>query len=446
MLELTEITVSNFKSLKSINLKISGFCALVGANSSGKTNILESLKFLKKIFSYSEPYLPYLDWWTFSNVVWKGNEKLPITFTLSFKKKVFKKLYSLKYEITLTGVGGKFDIPHEKISIDDVISLERNGEFYELKHDEKYVESKYDYFLQNIKKTWKKEQYSKYTKEKLINQKFKLPVGRIRPGLSSFSYSASYDRNQDFTIVSINLENSNVLIISPISERIIRTSNGKTRTEWSSLFPSILFEIGNFIQNITIIHSINQGKLREPTLVKGSTFLDEDAGNLINILHAKFMKELGFPKRISAGLFALFPNMTLKLELTNDGRVFLKVIENSFELNPPCISDGFFKVLTLLVAIESKPSIIAIDEIENSLHARALEYIIDELKNAGTNVIITTHSAIVVDIVQPDDLAIVDRDEKGTHLRYIKNPLKIRNKLSELGITQSDMWLYGELE
>ncbi len=40
------------------------------------------------------------------------------------------------------------------------------------------------------------------------------------------------------------------------------------------------------------------------------------------------------------------------------------------ELPAPGISDGFYKALTLLTALESEPSLLVVDEVENSLHAK----------------------------------------------------------------------------
>jgi predicted ATPase len=156
------------------------------------------------------------------------------------------------------------------------------------------------------------------------------------------------------------------------------------------------------------------------------------------------MEKLKFPDRIEAALSKLFPNTQIATSLTPQGEVFIKVYENGVELNPPCISDGFYKVLAILAAIELRPSLLAIDEIENSLHAKTLEYIIDELKSSGVTVVLTTHSPVVVDMVDLEDLLIVEKTAEGTRLTSVKEPEEVRKKLKELDITQSESWLYGE--
>ena len=132
--------------------------------------------------------------------------------------------------------------------------------------------------------------------------------------------------------------------------------------------------------------------------------------------------------------------------MTSDGRAFLKVYENGLELQPPGISDGFYKTLVIISAIESHPSLLLIDEVENSLFAKSLDYIIDELRSSGVTTIIATHSPVVVDMVEIEELFVAEKGDDGTTLSRIEKPSKVRAKLKELGLTPSDMWLYGRLQ
>ena len=165
-----------------------------------------------------------------------------------------------------------------------------------------------------------------------------------------------------------------------------------------------------------------------------------------NVLYNIYLKEDKIPTRIKNALAILFPNMNIRFELTPDSRLFMKVIEKNLELYPPMISDGLYKILAILTALDCEHSILVIDEIENSLHPEAIELIIDELKNNDKQVIITTHSPAVIDIVDPADLLIIERDNEGcSKARRIKNPQKLKQRLHELGITVSEGWLYGKL-
>ena len=124
----------------------------------------------------------------------------------------------------------------------------------------------------------------------------------------------------------------------------------------------------------------------------------------------------------------------------------MRVFEGDLLLDPPMISDGFHKVLAILTAVETGPSILAIDELENSLHLEAIERILDDLREAGCVVIATTHSPLVIDQVDPADIIFVDRDEEGATIMWrVKDPEALKRKLAEKGITLSEGWLYGRI-
>ena len=113
---------------------------------------------------------------------------------------------------------------------------------------------------------------------------------------------------------------------------------------------------------------------------------------------------------------------------------------------PWSLPEGFYKVLAILTALELKPSLLIIDEIENSLHPETLETIIDEIKDSGIQTILTTHSPAVVDIVEPEDLVLVERGEEGESVvRRVEDPEEVKAHLREIGITLSERWLYGKL-
>ena len=71
--------------------------------------------------------------------------------------------------------------------------------------------------------------------------------------------------------------------------------------------------------------------------------------------------------------------------------------------------------------------------------------LLDELKSSDTTVIVTTHSPVVVDMTEPEDLVIVEKIAGETKFRRIENPEEIKKKLREAGITFSEGWLYGEI-
>ena len=166
--------------------------------------------------------------------------------------------------------------------------------------------------------------------------------------------------------------------------------------------------------------------------------MNERATNLPSVLLSLLGRHGSWPERISRALEELFPGSSISVE-TKYNHAFLIVRENDMILPPPNIPDGLIKLITLMTAIELNPTILLIDELENSMHARMLEYVIDELNTLDIPVLIATHSPVVVDLVGPEKVIIVDkRPVTRTVIEKIEDPEKLSKKLKELGVALSD--------
>jgi len=144
-------------------------------------------------------------------------------------------------------------------------------------------------------------------------------------------------------------------------------------------------------------------------------------------------------------VFPGFENMSLIP--TEDGRVMLRVRENGINLRPDSLSDGFFKILAILVlSSESKNCAIFIDEIENSIYPEAIEVVIDALKESKNSVILTTHSPIVLNMSGADNIVLLSKDADETSAVRIKDPKKLEKELRSKGLSIGDGWLYHALE
>jgi len=139
--------------------------------------------------------------------------------------------------------------------------------------------------------------------------------------------------------------------------------------------------------------------------------LKENGSNLTNVILTLSSKKVESVEKIQRILSIILNNeIKIKTDITDDGRSYIKISEHNLELQPSMLPEGVWKILAILVAIESEPSLITIDELENSLHPKAIEYIVRELKEYKATVIATTHSPAVVDIVEPEDLILVEKD------------------------------------
>lgn len=454
---LKEVQISNFKSLKNLKVSLKKFNVLVGPNGSGKTNFIEFFKFLKKaLIEIRRPYVPYIDWWAYRNIVWEGNEELPITAKLSCNIDGF----DVEYEVTFSGIGGIFQILGERVVIEKMLSLEREGPILKVRHDKRFITKEAEEINKELRSVVgllgviaepethkdREEMVKKITAESLTEQLWKVPshlpnLLHLNTIVIPLIRRGRKDRKKrmlqpelvgDFPTPGTRREEIAVVFLPRKARK--RSSLG-----------NILRELRSAIKGFTILKHPNMKEVKSASLPMGEVVLREDSSNLNNVLYKWFSEKRGLPERIETVILELFPDTQIGFELTFEGRIYMKIFEKGVELHPPCIPDGLYKVLTILAGVELNPSLLAIDEVENSLYKEALEYVLDELRECESTVIITTHSPLVVDIVRLEDLLIVEKTVEGTVLSRVKEPKKLREKLAELKITQSESWLYGEL-
>jgi predicted ATPase len=100
---IKKLQVKNYKSLKNLDLELGNRNILVGPNMSGKSNLIDCLRFLSRI-CISGVTQAFLDRGGFQEVVWKGKEEGPIYFGLTIKQNrniEEQKIY--EYEISIVG-------------------------------------------------------------------------------------------------------------------------------------------------------------------------------------------------------------------------------------------------------------------------------------------------------------------------------------------------------
>ena len=118
-------------------------------------------------------------------------------------------------------------------------------------------------------------------------------------------------------------------------------------------------------------------------------------------------------------------------EKTSGGRKF-----SSFSA-----SDGNLRTLAILSSLlnEPKPSALIIDEIENSFHPERIKSLMEALKYIASTqggklqIVVTTHSPVVLNYVNSDDIVYVFKKDGATN---ITNPYK--NKMVRTHLEQSE--------
>jgi predicted ATPase len=107
------------------------------------------------------------------------------------------------------------------------------------------------------------------------------------------------------------------------------------------------------------------------------------------------------------------PSLTSELERA----FYLKLKEDTFEIPGWLLSTGTLRILALLACLRHPmpPQLLVIEEIENGLDPRTLNLVVEEIRAAitggTTQVILTTHSPYLLDLLDLSHIVVVERED-----------------------------------
>ncbi|MDD5616523.1 MAG: AAA family ATPase [Candidatus Methanoperedens sp.] len=451
---LKKVFIKNFKSLHDCEIDIGKLNVVVGANASGKSNLIEAFRLLKKIY-VEKDINPFSEWWGYNNVVWQRKEELSITIGLLFDIEG----YDVYFESVCIGAGGKFQIMREVLDVRGYVRFEKKGEWIAIVHNPDFITDviknplKYEASpkvrakLKKVKSQLTKEiKYQLDLEKRLLEYSFfDLTIGDGFTEKKTDKHFILSNFPASIWSSQISKKPEEITILCPA---IYYEEEFEDGTHF--LLPESFFEIAKdsiieSFRKLSIIYPLNIRSMKVPQPFRREETLKEDGTNIASVYHTIYLKEGKIPEQIYNPLTMVFPKIDVRPHLTDDGRVMIKFSEDGLELLPPNTSDGFYKILTLLTAIYLKPPLLIIDEIENSLHPETLELILDTIKISDTQAIITTHSPVVVDMTDLSNIILVDKEQGESKFKRIKDPEKIKEFLIKKGITFSEGWIYGDL-
>jgi energy-coupling factor transporter ATP-binding protein EcfA2 len=489
-----EITIENFKSLKQLTLKLKpGVNLLVGPNASGKTNILEAIYFLSKAISSTEllkiPYAPHIPhYWSPEDLFYMRQVENPISYRILFRVSKRKEDKCLKHNVSFTI---KFSLSSNRESIEpSYVSIDWGTAKIEIYDDlmNVYINVKYFPSYEEVLKKIIKDRntftpfhrvltelYRKLSELKesitlppteecilLTQNKLQLEFGEI--SIVKFFLQPFFIGFTEFeNIVSSapNHEEKNFGLLEIPGIRVTPSPSFRfphhpivpllihwheARLEDFSGFPMTktivdLDTIRNLLEKCILLKHPGIGEISEPQAFTEEMRLHVRARNLPQVFY-KLSAE-GRTRYIERILREVLGNGVGVEPRSFAGRVFFVISERGVELPPPNIADGIIKLMAIAAAVELQPAILLIDELENSLHAEALEKVFDVLDSLEIPVLAATHSPVLVDLAKPEKVIAVSRTmERGTTVEYFKEPGRLREKLVELGIALSDYVFY----
>ena len=162
---------------------------------------------------------------------------------------------------------------------------------------------------------------------------------------------------------------------------------------------------------------------------KGSVRLSRDGSNIADfLLDLRRQNPNAFDGIVETMSYVLPYAKDIQPTLTSseiERKTWLQLAEANFKVPGWLLSTGTLRMLALLALLRhpSPPPLIVVEEIENGLDPRSVHLIVEEIRSAVlsgvTQVIVTTHSPYLLDLLTLEHLVVVERDAHG-HPRFFR--------------------------
>lgn len=386
---IKEISLKNFLSYRGkTTLPLSALNVLIGANASGKSNLIEAFRLLQA--TPKDFAVPIRSGGGVSQWINKYNDmntSARIEVVANFAPQ------SLRHAIQFSSIGQRLSVTDELIE----------NEKPQRGHNDVY----FFYRYQDGNPT--------------LNVK-------LKEGDDPYSErERRYLRRED-----INYEQS---ILSQRSDR--------------DIYPEITY-LGQKFAAITLFTDWDLSRkslIRQPQLVDApNDFLLQDASNLALVINDLIFR--GGREKLLQDLQQLYDDITDIVVKIEGGTAQLYVQEqHQAMISTARLSDGTLRYLCLLAILRhpKPPPLICIEEPELGMHPDIMPTIAELLVQAAkrTQIIVTTHSdALISALNDPETVMVCERDEQGSSIERLDQE-KLKDWLEEYKI--GDLWRMGEI-
>lgn len=385
---IKRLRVENFKSFRKLDIELGPLNVLVGANASGKSNLVNVLAFLKNIINNGldnaisqEGGARFL-----TNNQLSNNQPLQIQIVYEAKKTITSEpLQKNNLQMELKEVNYQFSLQLDSSGTYQILydKLQVSYDFSHFNNESNTVRNLGGGFIDVIS--------DPLSKEIFIDPK-QIPVEAIE-----FKNNFLVFLNQN----SINNSESELLI----------------RHSVFSVMANFNFNASSSLQNIPI-YDFDPQELKKPQPLAGRLTLEENGSNLPLVLR----NLLAHPeqKRTFNNLVSyLLPHIKdLQVQAMGNSLYFeTEEIYSSRALFPSSfLSPGTVNVIALIVALYFQgKSTMVFEEPERNIHPGLISKLMELFKEVAQNkqIILTTHNPQLVKHTDLDSLYLVSRDKEG---------------------------------
>lgn len=397
---IRKIRIHNYKSLRNVVFEPSGLSCLVGPNASGKSNFANALDFLSEVYNYGlEPAIARKG--GFENIAFRKDRrsKAPLEFEISVEASLSELRYLSLLDTSLRKRKGdritflhRFSVSaaNRNIKADFVVDNEQLEITHSAtqKNEEPVISNLLSFSLGGDKKPELELTKDRNLKDlvqdieyytEFYEERFKGTEGMLERNRQELFFSFIPFRQTVFSDFVRFLSNVQVFQFSPYLSRTpgVPTPNPSLSSTGENL-PAII----DWLQR-------NHEKRWEEVMSGMRDLMPELKNITVQYLHNKTLGIVFYERE------------------SGKGRGW----------NADEVSDGTIQTLAILVAsVDPRISLLIIEELENSIHPWVIKTLIEKLRamSQEKNVILTTHSPTLVDLLYPSEIWVTYRLEKET--------------------------------
>ncbi|RLC93360.1 MAG: hypothetical protein DRI39_05940 [Chloroflexi bacterium] len=192
-------------------------------------------------------------------------------------------------------------------------------------------------------------------------------------------------------------------------------------------------KIRDYVSSWRLYHFSSAEEMRSPVEVKREYDLEKSGRNLIRVLISLRNAYPGVFDQVEEAVRQGVPEIeNLLTPLTPEGAAYLAVREQGFEQEFGChqLSDGTLKFLGCVTAAALPwPHLVCFEDLENSIHLRLLQLLIEFLHRSDRQSVFSTHLPYITNFVQPEDIRVVEKKQGETQIRRVDQLYVLRDTL-----------------
>ncbi|WP_417870941.1 AAA family ATPase [Winogradskyella sp.] len=456
---IKKLNIKNFRSILSSSVNLEHLTVIVGANATGKSNLIKSIDFISDM---AESGL--------QDAIYKRggiNEILPKQLRNVYDQEI---LIELEFELEPPKNWNKRGLPpllvsyligftKTKRSSLKIISesLKTKSILLLAKYLEKDLDEKEDLELELDEITFKEYEQSQIEFYRDSRQNIQYSLNFKLTKENNFLF-LSWLGFRDFFRINekpLSVNNTKRILKSLVSTRqsgykkseLPILSNNRAIFGFNSHFRKIITEVQSYGRYDLLIN-----ELRQEQSISSESTVSITGDNIPSVIK-KFIKnnKKGWQRVLTtmSNISPYFSNVYSESLRAGKEYLVFKEVFGGRNIEAWESSDGTLRALAILISIEThrSGSTLLIEEPEHGLHPWAIKELMLHIRNVleerNLQVIITTHSQQVLENIRKEELLITERDEEGTKYSSVNQIIPDADiSMGEVG----ELWTRGLLK